>query len=347
MDRRLLGNILIFTLCILLGTGFLLYFIPFEKRIASLHTFFALLFIVAMVFHILNNRLPLKNYLTGKRLQKFKKLQSPFIFLLIVLTTVAIYFENPTFNALYNWGNTFRNTQLGKTEKTFDYQIISMDKTIGNQKISIELKKGTAFQYPLFAVWIEDENGNYIETLYVSRVIASSTFDFGKKVNDTWSSATLRRPEALPYWSHKRGIKAADGLYVPLNATDLDAVSGATPTENFIISSQSKRAKNSNYNVYIELNQSYDWNDFYTKDKFPNDKIYSGSGQVGQPSLIYRAKIDFDNKNTTTHKIMQLMGHGHYSGKDGNLYSDISNITSAKNIAERIIVSIERSFNVK
>lgn len=341
MSRRLLGNILLISVIILFGTGFLLYFKPFEKRIASLHTFFALLFVFSVLLHIINNKLPLKNYIIGKRQSKLKKLQTPFVLLVFIFICVAIYFENPMFNAIYDWGNQYRNKQLGKIEETFDYQIIALDKAIGKHNLSIELKKGKAFQYPLFAIWIEDSIGNYIETLYISRVISSSTFDYGKKENGVWKSAKLRRPEALPYWSHKRGIKASDGLYVPLkNSPDLDAVSGATPTGNFIIKSKSNLENNSTYKILIEINQSYDWNEYYTKNKFPEDKIYSGSGQVGQPSLIYEAEIEKSALNSPIHKVMNLIGHGHHSGKNGELFNDLTNITSAKNIAERIIVTV-------
>lgn len=319
-----------------------MYFIPFEKSIASLHTFFALIFILAMVFHIMNNKLPLSNYITGKRQKKLKKLQSPFIFLIILLIAVGLYFDAPVLNKLYTFGNQIRNKQIGKTEKTFDYQIIELEKVVGNHKISVELKKGEAFQYPLFAIWAEDSIGNYIETLYISRVISSSTFDYGKKVDDNWESAVIRRPEALPFWSHKRGIQASDGLFIPLNrAPDLDAVSGATPTSNFIIKSRSSFNSHNNYRILVEINQSYDWNEYYTKDKFPDDKIYSGSGQVGQPSLVYATEIRNTKLKSTTHKVMNLIGHGHHSGKDGKLYKDVSQITTAKNIAERIILTLK------
>ena len=339
MSRRLLGNILIVILLILSGSGILMYFTPFEKNIASVHTFFALTFIMAMVFHIINNQLPLSNYIKGKRQSKLKKLQSPFIFLITTLIAIGLYFDAPVLNKLYTFGNQIRNEQIGKTEETFDYQIIELEKVKGNQKISIELKKGKAFQYPLFAIWVEDSIGNYIETLYISRVISSSTFDYGKKVGDNWESAIVRRPEALPYWSHKRGVKASDGLFVPLkNTPDLDAVSGATPTSNFVVKSRSNFNKGNNYRILIEVNQSYDWNEYYTKNKFPDDKIYSGSGQVGQPSLIYATEITTSGLKSTTYKIMHLIGHGHHSGKDGKLYKDVSQITTAKNIAERIIV---------
>lgn len=342
MTRRLLGNVLIAVLLILSISGVLMYFTPFTKNIASLHTFFALLFILAMVFHIMNNKLPLSNYITGKRQSKLKKFQSPLVFLIILLITLGLYFNAPILNQLYAFGNQIRNKQIGKTEETFDYQIIELEKAVGNYKISVELKKGKAFQYPLFAIWAEDSIGNYIETLYISRVISSSTFDYGKKVNDNWESAVIRRPEALPYWSHKRGIHASDGLFIPLNgAPDLDAVSGATATDNFIVKSKSDFNNLNNYRILLEVNQSYDWNEYYTQDKFPNDKIYSGSGQVGQPSLVYATEIKNTKLKSTNHKIMNLIGHGHHSGKDGKLYKDVSQITTAKNIAERIILTLE------
>jgi hypothetical protein len=170
-------------------------------------------------------------------------------------------------------------------------------------------------------------------------VIASSTFDFGKNVNGKWQSAIKRRPEALPYWSHKRGIKASDGLYIPLNnAKDLDAVSGATPTGNFIIKSRSNTPTLNGYKVMLEVNQSYDWNTFYTKDKFPDDEIYSGSGQVGQPSLIYSAEVSSKDIKDNNYKIMELIGHGHHSGKNGTLYKELSYIDTAKQIIDRVIL---------
>jgi len=341
MNRRLLGNILIMTLLILLGSGLLMYFKPFSKNIASLHTFFGLLFILGMVFHILNNKRPLSNYISGKRQSKLKKLQSPFVFSLILVVALGLYLDVPVLNSLYKVGNKIRNEQIGKSEERFDYQIIELEKALGKHSIHIELKKGASFQYPLFAIWMEDSIGNYVETLYISRVISSSSFDYGKKVNDQWESAIIRRPEALPYWSHKRGIKASDGLYMPLNnSQDIDAVSGATPTGNFIIKSKSNLENLKNFKVMLEVNQSYDWNDYYTEDKFPNDPIYSGSGQVGQPSLIYETQISSKEFMSKKYNLMELTGHGHYSGKDGQLYKDLSKITTAKDIVDRVLLKI-------
>ncbi|WP_340153390.1 hypothetical protein [uncultured Marivirga sp.] len=342
MNRRILAVTLLLTLIILTGTGLVMYFTPFQKRIASIHTVFALLFMLAILFHMVNNKLPLKNYLIGKRLARFKKFQVPLIILVIVLLTTGLYHEVPVLNSLYSYGNALRNQQAGKSEENFDYQIIEVDKALGKHRISVELKKGVAFQYPLFAIWAEDTLGNYIETLYISRVIASSTFDYGVKEGDEWKASTKRRPEALPRWSHQRGVVASDGLYVPIdNPIDLDGVSGATPTSNFVVNVKSDLNSHSYFKIFLEVNQSYDWNDYYSKDKFPNDKIYSGDGKVGQPSLVYEAIVNQEELISKSHKIMKLVGHGHHSGKDGTLYKDLSQITTAKNIIDRIILTIE------
>ena len=341
MNRRLIGNILIIILVVLLGSGMTMYLVPFNKGLASLHTVFGFLFVLAMVFHIINNKKPLFNYITGNRKPRFQKLQAPVIFSIIVALAFSLYFNVPVLNGVYNFGNQLRNQKLGKVETPFEYEVIELFNANGQHNLEIELKKGNAFQYPLFAIWLEDSLGNYMETLYISRVIASSTFDFGKNVDGKWQSTVKRRPEALPYWSHKRGIKAPDGLYVPLNnATDLDAVSGATPTGNFIIKSKSDLNSLKHYNVMLEVNQSYDWNSYYTKDKFPDDDIYSGSGQVGQPSLIYTTAVSSQDIKDNIYKIMQLIGHGHHSGKNGKLYKDLSHISTAKQIIDRVILKI-------
>ncbi|TRZ43985.1 DUF4405 domain-containing protein [Robertkochia solimangrovi] len=343
MNRRILGNILLFTLLVLLSSGIIMYFKPFDSRIAAIHTFFGIVFLMVIILHLKNNKKPLSDYVTGKRKKGIKKLQAPFVLLMMIILASGVFFDLPGLNSIYMFGNELRNRQTGITEENFGYQLIQLNNSKGNNNIAVELKKGSAFQYPLFAIWAEDSLGNYLETLYISRVIASSTYDFGINIDGEWEPAVKRRPEALPYWTHKRGIKASDGLFTPLeNSADIDAVSGATPTGNFLIESRSNFELN-NYRILLEVNQSYDWNEYYSKDRFPEDMIYSGSGQVGQPSLIYAADIFSEFKESTVHGLMKLIGHGHHSGKNGELYEDLSEITTAKQIIDRVIISIDRT----
>lgn len=78
---------------------------------------------------------------------------------------------------------------------------------------------------------------------------------------------------------------------------------------------------------------------FYSEYHYLEDEIYhSGTGLLGQPSLIYATKVNrFDN---SSYYLMNLMGHGHHSARDGQIYPDLVKITTAKKIVERILVKI-------
>ncbi|GJM60556.1 hypothetical protein PEDI_11080 [Persicobacter diffluens] len=342
MNRRVLGNILFFVFAILSLTGILLYFIPFQKGVVALHTLMAVFFLILVLFHLFNNKKPLKQYLKVAPKGKAKNWSGLAIFTGLLVLVYLSYSGNAIVNSLYQWGNEYRSQQLGKVEASFDYEIIDMDKTVGERSFSVEFKKGPAFTHPLFAIWLEDFEGHYLHTLYVSQSISSSVFAIAKREGDKVLPGIQRRPEALPYWSHKRGIQASDGLYVPLEAApDLDGVSGATPVKSFVINSQHQPKGEQEYRVMMEVNQSFDWNEYYSKDRFPEDPIYSGSGVVGQPSLVYSAILSASELDRKTHKIMELIGHGHHSGQDGELYEDLSKVTTAKEIAERIILTVK------
>src|SRR5690606_32391837 len=82
------------------------------------------------------------------------------------------------------------------------------------RELEIEFQKGKTFNHPSFAFWIEDLEGNYIQTLYVTGYVAKGRFGFGEIEPGKWKDepGDARRPATLPYWAHKRNIKAPDGL---------------------------------------------------------------------------------------------------------------------------------------
>lgn len=204
--------------------------------------------------------------------------------------------------------------------------------------VEIEFQKGPEFYYPIMVFWIEDENGNYIQTLYVSQSIAKGIFNYGQVKDNRWVKDSKRRPAALPYWAHKRGIKAEDGLYIPTpDAPIADAYTGPTPQDNFILKTKSDNKLPKRFKILMEINQSWDWNEYWTNDKFPDDEDYKTSSQ---PALIYMADIDMDSKKQSY--FLQLIGHSHYSGKDGRLYTDLSTITTAKEIVNEIMINIKK-----
>lgn len=317
-----------------------MYFRPFGSGVASLHTSFGFLYLIGAVMHIVNNFKPLKRYSIDKNTTL--KLKKPFIILTLTVSLLTYLFFSGAlgFSWIYDWGNKYRNAQLGKESISKEVEFIALSDQVGGYNIDIEGKLGNAFRYPMFASWIEDAEHNYIQTLYVSKSIGTSIFDYkkGKK-----GKHIIRRPSGLPVWAHRRNIPAADGLMIPLGKTpDLDGYTGATPLEDFLIESSFRTENDPIIHIYFEVNQSYDWNDYYSEDRFPNDSIYTISGQSGQPSLVYKAEVDLSKLDVQSEFFMTPVGHGHHSGKDGTLYSDLSNITTAYDIVERIILTIRK-----
>jgi len=207
------------------------------------------------------------------------------------------------------------------------------------QTIEIEFIKGKAFNYPSFAFWVEDTEGNYIETLYVTRFVATGTYDHGELSPGKWSNTAgeARRPASLPYWSHKRGILAPDGLYIPSPSTPVpDALTGATPRSNFVLKTGTTCQKNKKFRIMMEINQPWDSNNFWVNSKFEGDPGYFTSLQ---PALVYSVTID--PTDSTGEYCLNPIGHGHPSGKDGRLYTDIETLTTAKEIAKKVIVRIK------
>ena len=204
-------------------------------------------------------------------------------------------------------------------------------------EISLELYKGKSFYYPLMAVWIEDEAGHYIQTLFVPVSVATGVFRYGRKEKNKWISAPKRAPQILPYWSHKRGVIASDGLYMPETENPVpDAYSGATPIQSFVLNTRADKELPVVFRVLLEINQNWDWNDYWTNDKFPDDENYKMSCQ---PALVYEAVID--SRHSEKVYSMKPFGHSHYSGKTGELFTDLSTLTTALQIADSIIVRVK------
>lgn len=205
-------------------------------------------------------------------------------------------------------------------------------------EIEVKFYGGPALYYPLMAVWLEDDKGGYIQTLFVPEAIATGVFRYGSNADGKWVEASKRAPQTLPYWSHKRGIKAADGLFMP-DKTDpvADAYSGATPTTSFVLSAKADNPLEGRIKVMFEVNQNWDWNEYWTNDKYPGDKNYLFNAQ---PSVIYEGAVDMNDLRERY--LLQPSGHGHPTGATGELFSDLGTLTTALQIADSIVVRITK-----
>jgi hypothetical protein len=205
---------------------------------------------------------------------------------------------------------------------------------------TIELKfyGGPSLYYPLMAVWLEDEQGNYIQTLLVPRSVATGVFRYGSDASGKWVEAAKRSPQTLPYWSHKRGVIASDGLYMPDPSNPVpDAYSGATPTTSFTLRAKADKPLPNKFRVLFEVNQNWDWNEYWTNNKYPEDKNYLFNAQ---PAVVYESSVDLGDLRDRY--VMQPVGHSHPTGKTGELFSDLSTLTTALQIADSIVVRINK-----
>lgn len=200
--------------------------------------------------------------------------------------------------------------------------------------LQVEFIRGEAHNHPLMAIWVEDKEGKYIQTLFVAESIGKGIFQHGDATSGKWLPGPIRRPAALPVWSHSRGVAETDGLFIPTPENAMpDAYTGATPQISFTLNTRLDEAGPDKFNVLFEINQTWDWNEYWTNNKFPEDSVYKTSCQ---PSLIYKAKVDLQDE--VTEYPMEVIGRGHHSGRDGKIYTDLETMTTALNIARSITV---------
>jgi len=205
------------------------------------------------------------------------------------------------------------------------------------QGIILSVSAGVNHNHPLMAVWVEDLEGNYVQDLFVARSIATGVFRHGAEKDGTWAPGPRRRPAALPRWGHQRGIQAADGLFVPDESSAVaDAYSGATPPKSFILRTRLNEKATRPFRVFLEINQSWDWNEHWTNTLYPDDEAYRTSSQ---PALVYSAVVDPSDPGKDV--LMQVVGRSHHAGADGKLYDDLETMTTALRIVGNAVVRIQ------
>lgn len=199
--------------------------------------------------------------------------------------------------------------------------------------------KGKEHNHPLMALWLEDEAGNYIQTLYVTQSVATGIFKYGRHEKGKWVAAPRKRPAALPYWAHKSGLAFTDSNAIKTKPAIIpDAYSGATPKGNYLLNTKADKQLNGNIvKVLFEVNQTWDWNDYWHNAKFPEDEEYKTSCQ---PAVVYAATIDLSKPNMEYE--LQPIGHSHYNGSNGNLSADLSTLTTALQIVQKVTIKLSR-----
>jgi hypothetical protein len=216
-------------------------------------------------------------------------------------------------------------------------QSISTNSEAEGLPVKITFKKGIKHYFPLMAVWVEDTTGAYIHPLYVAESIAKGKFRHARFKDGEWQPGEKIIPAALPYWGHRQTDVPHDSIFMPTPEHPLpDAYTGATPSNSFILNTVVEASAGKVFNILFEINQSWDWNDYWYNGRYPGNQEYLKSAQ---PALVYKVTIHLaDNQSKYT---MKPVGHSHPYGASGKLYEDISTLTTARKIAESIIVEIK------
>ncbi len=182
---------------------------------------------------------------------------------------------------------------------------------------------------PQIALWIQDSEGNFVQTLFVTKRASKRSWIFAPKAG---------RPESLPVWynasGNEKSVSAGKKSFAE-SGNALDAVTSATPKGSFDILQNIQLDETKKYLVFAEVNKSFDYNEFYPKNAEKTSPEYSGVN--GQPSAVYCAEISAENPEAK----MNLAGTGSLNGTSGLIQNKTETLTTAKNLVEKIIVQAE------
>lgn len=367
-SRSVVSLFVLLTFSTIAVTSILMFSQQYDSSIALVHTVVGFALILMVLFHIKNNFAPLKNHtkIVFKQKDKTLNLALPITFVITCLLVVMSFYKVQPMLFLYEWGNTLRAGTKLEVGEELTYKVV--DKTLDTatgRKISIDLRQGPYFAWPQYAIWVEDMDGNFIQPLFVTSKLANNNFvnkvdKIDKDVVFTShvflsgdvdlqttfaagvfpeSKADRARPESLPVFLHKyQKITGSESIVPDGDNAIADAYSGATITQSFLMKSKLQKKVDGKVRVRLEINNSFDFNEYYSSDRFPDDATYSGNGYSAQPSLIYEAIVNLGDVNSIIP--MQLIGRGHHSGKDGDVYQDLENMTTALELIDRIIVEV-------
>ncbi len=340
---------LLFAFIILIGSAFLRFFEPFSLATTRVHIVFGALVLVLVGLHLSSRIGYFSRRLNGKKANTVARLDALRLVAIPLLTCGYLLFAS-----LLNWWPVPQIVALGyesknraaifRPEKGTAIRALEEHTQLRRQtdedaSVFIEIEWGDSFDpaatfpspfsgaQPQIAIWAESSVGALIETFFVSEESAfSESFE--------WAGNERRRVDILPIWRHQ--FTLASGIEPD---GDIDTYSGATPEHSFSIANYLHEDPNGFY-ISVEINVPNDANEFFHSDQPETELGYTHPG-IGQPSVFYSAYID--PESSQKYFLMEFVGHGGSSSQQsGEVYYDASQLTSAQNLVEKILIRIER-----
>lgn len=214
-------------------------------------------------------------------------------------------------------------------------QHITLNVTVGSQYATRMQAGPFIFNVlPQFALWVEDERGRFIETLYVSGADGKGM----RHAEKNKLQADFYR-KYLPVWATRA---AGAGQHLPSkDAPYADAITSATPTTHFtlnlpltnaeLIALVGTAAPPPTVLVFLEINRSGDFNETFTAET---------TDGVGQPSVIYRASMPWLPAAAPVE--LRMVGHGGTMGQQPRIHQEVSGLDTALQMVERATVGFGR-----
>ncbi len=340
---------LLLSFVVLISSALLRFFQPFSLATTRVHIVFGFLVFITVALHLLARL----HYFT-KMLRADKngsRRKSNGISLLIIPLIFCGYFLGACVWSwwpvpqLLSWSYEVRNTSIifrpeddVHTRHLIDQTQIKKS-TTDKSSVFVEIEWGSSYDpvarfptpfsgaRPQIAVWAESSVGSLIETFFVSEESAFNE-------SFSWGENQRNRVDILPIWRHQ--FTLASG--VEPNG-DIDTFSGATPEHSFSVEKYIDEDPEGFY-ICVEVNIPDDGNGFYNSDQQENNEGYTLPG-VGQPSIYFSTFVD--PSESKKYYLMDYVGHGGSKNQQaGEIYYDSSQITSAHNIIEKVLIRIQR-----
>lgn len=200
----------------------------------------------------------------------------------------------------------------------------SIDAETGEENILLKLDvtlgaKSTGEDWYQMAIWIEDSEGHFIETLYVTEAIGRK--GLGNAYIKLLGFTVRAAPESLPVWAHTRNVRYGDSYYPSKNEPLPDAITGATVKSNrfiktFTVSAQRLQKLSDNHMVCrIEINAARD----------------------GVPSMVFECNVP-DSPGVADR--FTFVGYGDNKGRNGEVSSNADSDAKTSDYLKRLTVAV-------
>jgi hypothetical protein len=299
-------------------TGAMSFLLPFNKTTTSVHVLFAVIMVLAMLWHVVERSKGLRRHFAGRAW-----LGLVAVVLIVGVVTMelgigkavaSLSYEERQADAIFRGRPDVVHQQLGdelQILKSSDDLVLSLE---------VDLKtEGETF----VAIWAESDNGDLIETLFLSEAL---------RYKEDYSDS-LTRTDVLPVWSHRwRRLQegTADG--------EVDGVSAATITRSFSLNrvlADDLRG----FHLMMEVNRLDDDNDTFSATS--EDELSQTLPGLGQPSVLYKAFVDFHEHHFDSYFLLQYEGHGALQGEDGIITRSSGGLTSARKLVQKALLHVD------